>query len=76
MFDVIMNAMQILQYELGNFKAANAEVRINPDLSDFTWVEYYRSDELIARGREEAEAKLPLIQRAMKEKLGPWMKRS
>ena len=76
MFDVIMNAMQILQYELGNFKAANADVRINPDLSDFTWVEYYRSDELIARGREEAEAKLPLIQRAMKEKLGPWMKRS
>ena len=34
MFDIIMNAMQILQYELGNFKAISADVLINPDLSD------------------------------------------
>ena len=46
MFDIIMNAMQVLQYELGNFKAISADVLINPELSDFTWVEYYRSDEL------------------------------
>ena len=50
LFDIVMNSMQILQYELGNFKAITADVLINPDLSDFTWIEYYRADELIARG--------------------------
>ena len=51
MFDIIMNSMQILQYELGNFKAISADVLINPELSDFTWIEYYRAAELIQRVR-------------------------
>src|SRR6185312_8746646 len=75
MFDIIMNAMQTLQYELGNFKAISADVLINPELSDFTWVEYYRSDELIQRGIAAAEQALPAIKRAYGQKLGPWMKR-
>lgn len=40
LFDIVMNSMQILQYELGNFKAISSDVLINPDLSDFTWIEY------------------------------------
>jgi len=76
MFDIIMNSMQILQYELGNFKAISADVLINPELSDFTWVEYYRSDELIQRGEEAAERAMPAIQRALGQKLAPWMKRA
>jgi NTE family protein len=75
MFDIIMNAMQTLQYELGNFKAISADVLINPELSDFTWVEYYRSDELIQRGIAAAEQALPAIKRAYGQKLAPWMKR-
>jgi NTE family protein len=63
--------MQILQYELGNFKAISADVLINPDLSDFTWIEYYRADELIARGTEAAERALPLIQKALAAKIDP-----
>ena len=76
MFDIIMNAMQTLQYELGNFKAISADVLINPELSDFTWVEYYRSEELIQRGIQAAERSLPAIQRAYMQKLAPWMKRT
>jgi NTE family protein len=76
MFDIIMNAMQILQYELGNFKAISADVLINPDLSDFTWVEYYRSAELIQRGVEAAERAMPAIQRALDQKLAQFKKRS
>jgi NTE family protein len=76
MFDIIMNAMQTLQYELGNFKAISADVLINPDLSDFTWVEYYRSAELIQRGVEAAERAMPAIQRALDQKMGPFRKRS
>lgn len=76
MFDIIMNAMQTLQYELGNFKAISADVLINPELSDFTWIEYYRSDELIQRGVAAAEQAMPAIKRAFGQKLGPWMKRA
>src|SRR5262249_49539240 len=76
MFDIIMNSMQILQYELGNFKAISADVLINPELSDFTWVEYYRSDELIQRGVEAAERSMPAIQRAVNQKMGSYRRRS
>ena len=75
MFDIIMNSMQILQYELGNFKAISADVLINPELSDFTWVEYYRSAELIQRGVEAAERAMPAIQRAFNQKMGPYKKK-
>ncbi len=65
LFDIVMNSMQILQYELGNFKSITADVLINPDLSDFTWIEYYRADELIARGAEAAQRALPAIEKAI-----------
>jgi NTE family protein len=71
MFDIIMNSMQVLQHELGNFKAISADVLIKPDLSDFTWIEYYRSNELIERGEEAAERAIPAIQRAFRQKLAP-----
>jgi NTE family protein len=71
LFDIVMNSMQILQYELGNFKAITADVLINPDLSDFTWIEYYRADELIARGKEAAERALPAILKAVESKIVP-----
>ncbi len=75
-FDIIMNALQTLQYELGNFKAISADVLINPDLSDFTWIEYYRAEELIKRGADAAERALPAIRRAYAHKLAPYQKRS
>lgn len=62
-FDTIMNSIQTLQHELGNFKAITADIRINPDLSDFTWIEFYRYDELIERGREAAKRALPSIKK-------------
>jgi NTE family protein len=71
LFDIVMNSMQILQYELGNFKAITADVLINPDLSDFTWIEYYRADELIARGAEAAKRALPAIAKAIEAKIAP-----
>src|SRR5262249_53584833 len=69
LFDIVMNSMQILQYELGNFKAIRADVLINPDLSDYTWIEYYRADELIERGAEAAERALPQITKMLDAKL-------
>jgi NTE family protein len=71
LFDIVMNSMQILQYELGNFKAISADVVINPDLSDFTWIEYYRADELIARGADAAQRALPAIEKAIEARIAP-----
>jgi NTE family protein len=71
MFDIVMNSMQTLQYELGNFKAISADALINPDLSDFTWIEYYRAEELIERGAEAASRALPAIQKAIEAKIAP-----
>jgi NTE family protein len=69
MFDLVMNTMQILQHELGNFKAISADIRINPDLAGHTWIEFYRPEELIARGAEAAERALPEIKRLLGERL-------
>jgi NTE family protein len=69
LFDIVMNSMQTLQYELGNFKAISADVLINPDLSDFTWIEYYRAEELIARGADAATRALPAIEKAIESRI-------
>ena len=68
MLDVMMNSIQMLQYELGNFKSISADIRINPDLSEYTWTEFYRATELIDRGAEAAEKALPEIRRVIAER--------
>lgn len=68
MLDVVMNSIQMLQHELGNFKAISADVRINPDLSEYTWIEFYRATELIERGAEAAERALPEIRRVLSQR--------
>ena len=70
MLDLVMNSLQTLQYELGNFKAISADVRVNPDLSEFTWMTFYRPQELIDRGAEATERALPAIRRALEERAG------
>jgi len=69
LFDVIMNSIQTLEHELGQFKALSADVRINPDLSGLTWIEFYRPEELIERGAAAAERALPEIRRVLAEKI-------
>jgi NTE family protein len=70
MFDLIMNTMQTLQHELGNFRAITADVRINPDVSALTWVEFYKPQAFIDRGAEAAERALPEIKRVLAERRG------
>jgi NTE family protein len=68
-FDVGMNSLQVLQYELGNFRALSADVRLNVDLSSYTWIEFYRARELIERGAEAAEAIVPEVRKRISERL-------
>ncbi|MBI2706290.1 MAG: patatin-like phospholipase family protein [Actinobacteria bacterium] len=67
--DTAMNTIQALQHELGHFKAASADVRINPNLADVTWIEFYKAPLIIERGREGAEESLPAIRRVLAERL-------
>jgi NTE family protein len=66
--DVFMNTIQILQHELGKFKAISADVTITPNLTEFTWVEFYKTQGLIERGAEAAEKALPQIKRLLAER--------
>jgi NTE family protein len=68
-FDTVMNAIQTLQHELGTFKAISADVRINPDLADFTWIEFYRPLEIIERGARATEEALPSIRAVLEQRL-------
>ncbi len=70
-FDLVMNSIQSLQYELGNFKAISADVRINVELAQFTWIDFHRALELIERGAEAATTALPDIERMLAERLPP-----
>jgi NTE family protein len=69
MLDIFMNTIQMLQRELGDYKAIAADVRIHPDLSDFTWIEFYRSKELIERGIEAAQQAVPEVRRLLNARL-------
>jgi NTE family protein len=69
MFDLGMNTVQMLQRELGNYKAIAADALISPDLTEFTWIEFYRAGELIERGAAAAERALPQIRRLLAERV-------
>ena len=64
-----MNSLQALQFELGNFKAISADVRINPDLAGYTWMEFYKPMEFIEKGVEAAELALPEIRKIIAERI-------
>ena len=64
-----MNSLQVLQFELGNFKAISADVRINPNLAGHTWMEFYKPMDLIEKGVEAAELALPEIRNILAERL-------
>ena len=66
-FDILMSSMQTLQYELGNFKAISADVLINPDLSDFTWIDFHRDKELVDKGIQATERSLSAIRRVVSQ---------
>ena len=66
--DVFMNTIQILQHELGKFKAISADVTITPNLTEYTWIEFYKTEGLIERGAEAAEKAVPQIKRLLAER--------
>ena len=60
-FDVVVRTLQIMQHELGNVRAGEADLLINPELQDYWVLEFWRAAEIIEQGRRAAEAELPAI---------------
>jgi hypothetical protein len=69
--DVFMNSLQATQFELGNFKSLVADVLVNVDLAEFTWIDFPRALEIIERGRSAGEAAVPDIRAAIDRRLAP-----
>ncbi len=67
--DVLMNTLTATQYELGNFKALTADVLVNVDLADFTWIDFLAAPEIVERGTRAATAALPAIRAMYEERL-------
>lgn len=63
--DLVMNSIQILQHELGSFQAGSADVRIAPDLSGISWMEFDRAAELIESTAEATRNALGEIREAL-----------
>jgi NTE family protein len=62
-FDVIVRTLQVMQHELGNVRAGEADVLINPDLREYWVLEFWGAREMIEQGRRAAEAELPEIRK-------------
>ncbi len=69
-FDVVVRILQIMQHELGNDRAGEADLLIGPDLRGFWMLEFWKAAELIEEGRRAAEAALPAIRCKLAELRG------
>jgi len=66
-FDVVVRILQIMQHELGNHRAGEADVRVEPDLHAFWVLEFWKATAIIEEGRRAAELALPAIRRKLEE---------
>jgi predicted acylesterase/phospholipase RssA len=60
-FDVVMKSLLILQHELGNRRAADADVSINPAAGALWFLEFWNAPAFIRCGAAAAEAAIPAI---------------
>jgi NTE family protein len=60
-FDVIARTLQLMQHQLGNDRAGEADVLIIPALEDFWVLEFWSGGPMSEKGAEAARAALPEI---------------
>ncbi|MGI9592296.1 MAG: patatin-like phospholipase family protein [Myxococcota bacterium] len=69
-FDALVRTIQLMQYQLGNDRAGEADVLIHPSLEAFHILEFWAGEPMIARGAEATREALPRI----RERLAAWQK--
>jgi NTE family protein len=65
LLDVVMNSFQVVEHELSRYVGRAADVFVEPDFGNHTWIEFYRAPELMARGAEAGAAAIPEIERVL-----------
>ncbi|MED1202186.1 patatin-like phospholipase family protein [Heyndrickxia acidicola] len=66
-YDVIMQSIDILQWEMEASREKNHDIMIQPDLEKFSSIAFTNTEEIIKIGEEEAEKRLPDIMRVIEE---------
>jgi len=62
-FDVIMRAMQAMEYQIAEISCRNADLLLRPSVPGSHWLEFFHPEPFIQRGEEEALKQLPLLKR-------------
>ncbi len=60
-FDILMNTIQTMETEISEIEGEAADVLIRPVIATANWVEFFKPDQFIRRGEEEAMKMLPKI---------------
>jgi len=66
-FDVVVRILQIMQHELGNVRAGEADLLVKPDMRAFWVLEFWKAAAIIEEGRRAAEGALPAIRKKLDE---------
>lgn len=66
-FNVIMNTIQFLEYEIASSSANQADILINPVVHGGHWAEFYSAEKFIRAGEEKAMEQLAEIKRLLVE---------
>ncbi|MBI4354669.1 MAG: cyclic nucleotide-binding domain-containing protein [Candidatus Omnitrophica bacterium] len=60
-FDVIMRAMQSMEYQIAEVACREADLVLRPTIPGSHWLEFYYPEKFIQRGEEEALRLLPVL---------------
>jgi NTE family protein len=66
-FNVIMNTVQFLEYELALSAGNEADVLIHPEVYEAHWAQFYEPEKFIKAGEEEAKEHLAEIKQLLAE---------
>ncbi len=61
LFDILMNTIQAMEAEIADVEGEAADVLLRPVLPNASWVDFYKPEQFIRRGEEEAMKLLPKI---------------
>jgi NTE family protein len=59
--EIMMKTIYTMQHEIAQWRSEIAHVVMEPDMSEFTWMEFHRSDDISKYGEACAEEALPKI---------------
>ncbi len=61
LFDILMNTIQAMEAEIAEGEGAGADILMRPVVPNASWVDFFKADQFIRRGEEEAMKMLPKI---------------